>query len=263
MSGQGKRRFLTVMFVPDGGQEGRTFRVSYRVLRAVAGVASVAALGLTLVAGSWWYLAARASRVTTLEHQVQSLQAEQARVQELGRQMEGIERQYAHIRSLFGAGTPATPSDVWLPPGAGSGGGGVSRVTGSEDLTTASIPHSWPLTERGFVTQGLLDGDEGEHTGLDIAIPTDSYIRAAGAGTVVDVGEDPDYGRFVIVDHGDGYTSLYGHASLNLVSRGQRVRQDEVIALSGSTGRSTAPHLHFEILKDGEAVDPLTLVHQP
>jgi murein DD-endopeptidase MepM/ murein hydrolase activator NlpD len=257
-----KSRSLTIMFVPDGGREGRTFRVSYRVLRLLAGIASLGALGLTLVAGSWWYLAARASRVSALEHRVQTLQAEQARVQELGRQMEGIERQYAHIRSLFGSAAPAAPSDVWLPPGTGSGSG--SRpVAPSKDLATASVPNSWPLTERGFVTQGLLDGDEGDHSGIDIAIPTDSYIRAAGAGTVVDVGEDPLYGRFVILDHGDGYTTLYGHASLNLVSRGQRVRQDEIIALSGSTGRSTAPHLHFEILKDGEAVDPLTLVHQP
>ena len=263
MSDEGKPRFLTVMFVPDGGREGRTFRFSYRGLRVVAGVASLAALGLTLVAGSWWYLAARASRVTDLEHQVQTLEAEQARVQDLGRQMEGIERQYAHIRSLFGSGAPPAPSDVWLPPGTGAGSGSAGRPAGAQELATASVPNSWPLTERGFVTQGLLDGDEGEHTGVDIAIPTDSYIRAAGAGTVVDVGEDPLYGRFVIIDHGDGYTTLYGHASLNLVGRGQQVRQDEVIALSGSTGRSTAPHLHFEILKDGEAVDPLTLVHQP
>ena len=262
MTRSNKSRSVTIMFVPDGGQEGRTFRVSYRALRVLAGVASIGALGLTLVAGSWWYLAARASRVTTLEHQVQTLQTEQARVQDLGRQMEGIEREYSRLRSLFGAGAPAVPSDVWLPPGTGSGSGN-SRVTPSRDLATTSAPKSWPLTERGFVTQGLLDGDEGDHSGIDIAIPTDSYIRAAGAGTVVDVGEDPLYGRFVILDHGDGYTTLYGHASLNLVSRGQRVRQDEVIALSGSTGRSTAPHLHFEILKDGEAVDPLTLVHQP
>ena len=94
-------------------------------------------------------------------------------------------------------------------------------------------------------------------------MPTDSYVRASGAGTVVDVGEDPVYGLFVVLDHGDGYTSLYGHASLTLVTRGQRVRRNEVIALSGSTGRSTAPHLHFEILLNGEAVDPLTLVNQP
>ena len=100
-------------------------------------------------------------------------------------------------------------------------------------------------------------------SGVDIAVPTDSYIRAAGGGTVVDGGEDPVYGRFVVLDHGEGYSSLYGHASQILVERGQRVRKNEVIALSGSTGRSTAPHLHFEILLNGEAVDPLSMVTQP
>lgn len=256
----GKRRFLTIMLVPEGGQEARTFRLSYGLLRIFAGLAAVVALGLTLVAGSWWYLAARAARVAELERQVDTLQVERGRVQELGRQLEGIQQEYNRIRGLFGANPPDAPSDVWLPPPTVTG---RSRVAARRNLAKTSIPDSWPLTERGFVTQGLLDGDQGEHTGLDIAVPADSYIRAAGAGTVVDVGEDPVYGRFVIIDHGGGYTSVYGHASLTLVKAGQEVRQDEVIALSGSTGHSTAPHLHFEILKNGEAVDPLTLVHQP
>jgi murein DD-endopeptidase MepM/ murein hydrolase activator NlpD len=98
---------------------------------------------------------------------------------------------------------------------------------------------------------------------LDVAVPADTYVRAAGAGVVVDVGEDLVYGRFVSLDHGGGYRSLYGHASETLVELGQRVRRNEVIALSGSTGRSTAPHLHFEILLNGEPLDPLTMVRQP
>lgn len=259
-SGSSSGRFLTIMLVPDRGQESRTFRLSYTVLRLLAGLAGVVALALTLVAGSWWYLAARAARVTELEGQVADLEAEQERIQELGRQLESIEHQYGRIRDLFGVTSADAPSDVWLPPTTSSRRGSPPRNT-----STASPPTSWPLTERGFVTQGLLDaeGAEGDHPGVDIAVPTDSYVRAAGAGTVVDVGEDPVYGFFVVLDHGEGYTSLYGHASLNLVERGQRVRRNEVIALSGSTGRSTAPHLHFEILLDGEAVDPLTMVRQP
>lgn len=254
------RRYLTLIVVPDRGQESRTFQLSYRLLRTLGGVAAALALALTLVAGSWWYLAARASRVAELEMQVRSLEADNARVQALATELQAIERQYARIRDLFGAHTTATPSDAWLPP-AGAG----RRRSPPRPTAEASVPSSWPLTERGFVTQGLLDAAEGqsEHPGLDIAVPTDSYVRAAGAGTVVDVGEDPVYGRFVVIDHGDGYTTLYGHASLNLVTRGEQVRQNEVIALSGSTGRSTAPHLHFEVLLNGEAVDPLTLLQQP
>jgi len=251
---------LTIILVPDRAQESRTYRLSYRRLRALGSLAAIVALGLTLVAGSWWYLAARASRVSDLEDQVRSLEADRARVQALAKELEGIERQYSRIRDMFGAHTAPTPSDAWLPATGAGRRASAPRITAD-----ASVPSSWPLTERGFVTQGLLDAESGqtEHPGLDIAVPTDSYIRAAGAGTVVDVGEDPVYGRFVVIDHGGGYTTLYGHASLNLVKRGQVVRQNEVIALSGSTGRSTAPHLHFEVLLNGEAVDPLTLIQQP
>jgi len=256
----GGRRFLTIILVPDGGQDSWTHRFSYGGLRLLAGVAAVVALALTLVAGSWWYLAARASRVGELQAEVSALRADQARVDALARQMETIERQYGRIRDLFGGRTPDTPSDAWLPPIAGGRRAATPRTTAS-----SGPPTSWPLSERGFVTQGLLQTDAGstDHRGLDIAVPTDSYIRAAGAGTVVDVGDDAVYGNFVVLDHGGGYTTLYGHASLNLVKRGERIRQNQVIALSGSTGRSTAPHLHFEVLLDGAAVDPLTLVHQP
>lgn len=250
------RRYLTIMLVPDRGQESHNYRLSYALLRMLAGVAALVALALTLVAGSWWYLAARAAQATQLEQQVRDLETERDRIQELSRQLEAIESQYGKVRDLFGLSAPDTPSDVWLPPVNEGRRAPLPRNTAS-----ASIPSSWPLTERGFVTQGLLD--EGDHPGVDIAVPTDSYVRASGAGTVVDVGDDPIYGLFVVLDHGEGYTSLYGHASLTLVSRGQRVRRNEVIALSGSTGHSTAPHLHFEILLNGEAVDPLTLVHQP
>ncbi len=127
----------------------------------------------------------------------------------------------------------------------------------------ASRPSIWPLSERGFVTQELYDGGTGDHPGLDIAVPSDSYIRAAGGGTVVDVGEDVVYGRFVVIDHGEATASLYGHASTTFVRLGQSVRERQVIALSGSTGRSTAPHLHFEVLVNGEPADPLTFVEQP
>ncbi len=94
-------------------------------------------------------------------------------------------------------------------------------------------------------------------------MPADSYIRAAGSGTVRDAGVDEVYGRYVLIDHGGGLESMYGHASRVFVVPGDRVEQNEVIALSGSTGRSTAPHLHFEVRRDGEAVDPLAYVRQP
>jgi murein DD-endopeptidase MepM/ murein hydrolase activator NlpD len=248
------------MILPDGGRETRTYQVSHRTLRILTAAGVIGALAVTLMAGSWWYLAARAARVDDLERQVAVMSRDRARVEALVERLETIEAQYGGIRELFGSIETDVPSEMWLPPVTGSrrSGGGEGRP-----LDGPSEPSVWPLTERGFVTQGLHQGGEADHPGLDIAVPSDSYIRAAGGGTVIDVGEDVVYGRFVVIDHGGGYTTLYGHASLTLVGLGQAVRQRQVIALSGSTGRSTAPHLHFEVLLDGEPVDPLEFVTQP
>ena len=248
------------MIVPDGGRDTHTIEIPYRRLRLLAFITSVAALALTVMAGSWWYLAARAARADDLQREVDVMTADRARVEALVRRLETIETQYGSIRNLFGSTALDTPSDFWLPPATGDR---RPRSDTPRPDDGPSLPSVWPLTERGFVTQGLHDGMEGEHPGLDIAVATDSYIRAAGGGTVIDVGEDAVYGRFVVIDHGEGHATLYGHASMNLVQLGQNVRARQVIALSGSTGRSTGPHLHFEVLVDGEPVDPLDFVQQP
>lgn len=250
---------LTVMLVPEGGRETRTLQVTYRTVRLFVLAVAAFSLALTVMAGSWWYLAARAARTTELEREVAVMTRDRARVEALVTRLETIEEQYGAIRSLFGTAELDEPSGVWLPPVASARGADV----GDRPLLGQSRPAAWPLAERGFVTQGIHAGTSGDHPGLDIAVASDSYIRAAGGGTVSDVGEDAVYGRFVVIDHGDGYSTLYGHASTTFVALGQAVRERQVIALSGSTGRSTGPHLHFEVLIDGEPVDPLTLIEQP
>jgi len=79
---------------------------------------------------------------------------------------------------------------------------------------------------------------------------------------VAAAGTDPAYGLFVLLRHSDGYETMYGHASRLLVQEGDAVPARQVIALSGSSGRSTAPHLHFEIRREGKSLDPLTVVKQ-
>lgn len=260
MSDPSAARRLTVMLVPHGGRETMTFHFTYRALRVLVAVGAVGALALTVMAGSWWYFAARAARVSDLEREVDVMTRDRARVEALVQRLESVEDQYRAIRDLFGRAQTNQPSDAWLPPVTSGRRGAVSA---ERPASGSTLPSVWPLTERGFVTQGLHEGTERDHPGLDIAVASDSYIRAAGGGTVVDVGEDAVYGRFVVIDHGGGYATLYGHASMTLVSLGQVVRERQVIALSGSTGRSTGPHLHFEVLVEGEPVDPLTVVEQP
>ena len=246
------------MLVPDGGRDTRTVTVSYGALRALAAMLSVVAVALTVMAGSWWYLAARAARAGELQREVEIMTRDRARVQALVQRLETIETQYGTLRSLFGSAQTDQPTGVWLPPVS------APRGTGARPELGPTHPTVWPLTERGFVTQGLHGtGGATDHPGLDIAVASGSYIRAAGGGSVVDVGDDVVYGRFVVIDHGDGYATLYGHASETFVILGENVRERQVIALSGSTGRSTGPHLHFEVLVEGDPVDPLTVVEQP
>jgi murein DD-endopeptidase MepM/ murein hydrolase activator NlpD len=75
-------------------------------------------------------------------------------------------------------------------------------------------------------------------------------------------GTDPDYGLFVLLRHPNGFQTMYGHASRLVVREGDEVGAGQVIALSGNTGRSTAPHLHFEVRRDGRSLDPLTVVQE-
>ena len=98
------------------------------------------------------------------------------------------------------------------------------------------------------------------HTGIDIAAPAGTPIGAAAAGKVIFAGLNHGYGNMVIIEHPDGTLTRYGHAEKLLVKEGDEVASGEVIALVGSTGHSTGPHLHFEVKKNGEFVNPLTVL---
>ncbi len=95
------------------------------------------------------------------------------------------------------------------------------------------------------------------HTGIDLAVPSGSKIVAAASGKVVKAQNNIAYGLYVVIDHGGGYSTLYAHNSKLLVSAGQQVKQGQQIAVSGSTGYSTGPHLHFEVMINGATTNPL------
>jgi murein DD-endopeptidase MepM/ murein hydrolase activator NlpD len=102
--------------------------------------------------------------------------------------------------------------------------------------------------------------DHRVHQGVDIAAPEGTEVRSLRKGKVVFSGWREGYGNTVIIDHGDGMMSKYAHNKQNLVKAGDEVDQATLIARVGSTGRSTGPHLHFEVINDGERVDPLQVL---
>jgi murein DD-endopeptidase MepM/ murein hydrolase activator NlpD len=90
-------------------------------------------------------------------------------------------------------------------------------------------------------------------------VPEGTAVGAAGAGTVTQAGWNGGYGNSITIDHGNGLETLYGHLSEVLVNVGDLVTQLQTIGLSGNTGNSTGPHLHFSVIKDGEMVDPASV----
>lgn len=99
------------------------------------------------------------------------------------------------------------------------------------------------------------------HEGIDIANSSGTNIYAAGKGKVVFAGYKNGYGKTVIISHGYGYKTLYGHTRELLVKEGEEVEKGQLIAEMGSTGSSTGTHLHFEVTKDGQLIDPLSVVN--
>jgi murein DD-endopeptidase MepM/ murein hydrolase activator NlpD len=251
------KRRLSFIIVPHGDLETRTYEISYGRLKLLLGVALVLLVVFVVMVSSWWFIATQAARVSGLEQEVAQLEAERAKVSELARSLALAEQQYERVRQLLGVEGNESPQEVALPPLRGE------APARDAIAPEAGRPTAWPLTQAGVITQTRQATDETSHPGLDIAVPADSYIRAAAAGTVKDAGIDEVYGRYILIDHGGGIESMYGHASRTFVQTGDPVERNEVIALSGSTGRSTAPHLHFEIRRDGEPVDPLAYVRQP
>lgn len=124
-----------------------------------------------------------------------------------------------------------------------------------------AIPTLWPTIGRISSEFGSrsdpFNSSEKNHAGIDIAADEGNSIKAAASGKVIFADYKGNYGNCVIISHSSGISTLYGHASKLLVKEGQKVKKGDIIAKVGSTGRSTGPHLHFEVRINGTPVDPI------
>jgi murein DD-endopeptidase MepM/ murein hydrolase activator NlpD len=149
----------------------------------------------------------------------------------------------AMIRQRLAYVAPSAPGDILIQ--------GTGRL---------SMPINAPITSQfGYRIHPVL-GYRRLHAGTDFGAETGTPIRAAESGTVIHAGWQGGYGKTVIIDHGQGMTTLYGHCSQLYVRDGQTVQKGEAIAAVGSTGMSTGPHLHFEVRINGEPQNPLAFI---
>ena len=254
------RRKITIVVSPDWGPEPRRFVVRWKIARMLLTTLILVTVAAAAMVASFSSMARRAVIADQVIRERDELRAGRDSMAVLAERLAALDVFADQLRALSGLEVEDRDSALWLPvaPTARQGDD-WPPPPGDSGLT----PTLWPLTEAGFITQSLLEGGEGGHPGIDIAIASGSYVRASGGGSVLESGVDPVYGEFILLDHGGRLWSRYGHLEYRSVERGQEVGRGEIIGLSGSTGRSTAPHLHFEILLNGRPVDPLTMVSPP
>jgi len=259
-----RSRSVTVLIQRDGRTKTQSFRIRLWTLRLAAGLLGLVAVVLVLLAVFYGPTFRAAARVPGMERELSRLQAENARVRELSAALDSAESRYAQVRQMMGGEivrdrltiTSSLPVAPPIRARLASAPAALSPGLG--------IPQYWPLDETGYITRGQVKagGRDEAHPGIDVAVSVGSLVRASGGATVRQAGEDPEYGLFVLLDHPDEYQTMYGHLSRILVTANATVAPGEVIGLSGNSGRSTAPHLHFEIRQRGQSLDPQTMVKE-
>jgi murein DD-endopeptidase MepM/ murein hydrolase activator NlpD len=135
----------------------------------------------------------------------------------------------------------------------------------TRELARQIVPGGRPV-ESGYISSlygqrtDPFDGSQATHRGIDFAGIAGTQVLAVADGIVSHTGLDGGYGRMIEITHGNGYVTRYAHNAKILVKPGQTVKRGDPVALMGSTGRSTGPHVHFEVLRDGKPMNPLSFV---
>lgn len=264
-----KRSFtpVTIMLVPHSRTRPLRIRVPF------AGIALSIALFLVGTA----YVAAVSVRTLEYYRMQERLSYVTSQFQELQSTMHSLKLAENEFKRLFSLQTKADVLEEAEPVDTGSLDVEVIRtqieeatksvtdirkyVLEQKDLYLAT-PAGWPVSGRISSSYGYRThprtGLRQFHTGVDISVPRGSEVRATADGIVSFAGWTTNSGNVVVIEHGYGFSTAYAHNQRNIVKVGDRVRRNDPIALSGSTGRSTGPHVHYEVWEDGRHANPGT-----
>ena len=264
-----KKRFITIQILPDGAGEAWTFRLRrpffeflfYAFVVALF-AAGFAAVKLTQIQGK----VLLASQMATRN---QELLARQQKMEQLERELEAIAVKERAIREILHAFLGPDPEAARASSSALTRGRegtawienlqslGRRLESGDAGASRERTPNIWPV--KGLVTQRYSDGSrDPRHDGIDIMAEENAVVVSAARGLVTEAGWDNDLGRYVRIHHDFDLETVYGHLGRATVRVGDQVGKGNAIGVVGNTGRSLGPHLHFEIIFKGKAVDPLT-----
>ncbi len=274
-------RYSTIIFVPHARARFRKFTVSTRLL--AAGGAAAFGMLVCSIAFGWAYLSTarqdREYRRTIAENErlrSSSRELEQ-RLEGLSRQIEqfedrtrrlaivaGLPREGAGLGGPLASDGPGDPSFPERQRAIAERLDALESQLARREAVASSTPTVAPV--RGSLNSGFgprsdpFTGSQAFHTGVDISTRMREPVLATAAGRVVRSGWSSDFGNVVEIDHPAGYRTVYGHLAVILAREGESVRRGDRIGLVGSTGRSTGPHLHYEIRLAERAVNPLEYI---
>jgi murein DD-endopeptidase MepM/ murein hydrolase activator NlpD len=285
-----RRKHFSLLVVRGDGS--RVLRLNFPKRLVTGGLIGIVLVGaLVALLGTDWFMLRIASRearpyLEQIAEQRAQLASVDKKIAELRREVSGWREVHNRVLDAFGPegkpgardkgiGGPATPVErlpAHLTPGDDLARLAETITEESQNLKTldrvmaragkmlASLPTRWPVrgpvnSEFGTRQSPWTKATE-FHAGMDIRAERGTPVHAPAAGTVNFAGSHGEYGLTIVLDHGNDIRSIYGHLSKLAVSTGQRVERGIEIGQTGNTGRSSGPHLHYEILVKGQAVNP-------
>lgn len=287
---------FTLVIIPNNEGEVRRLSVPGKLLLTFVICAGLLILAILTASYEYWSSRQDLANVRAIkaenEEKAKALEAMSERLLELEKKNMSLENKQEQIKKIMGINENPESGHSVQPSRGGVGGVMLQRYYRSPEilnleadlldnrqqrqLQTAeellriarekadyfrSMPNYWPVI--GEITSGFgwrknpFGRGEEYHHGLDIAADRGTPVRAAADGTVIYAAWKKGYGRLIIVKHQNGLATWYGHNSAIKVKVGDRVKKGQVISEVGSSGRSTGPHVHFEIQKNGQSINPL------
>jgi len=283
-----RRRFYTIFILPHAHARFRKLHLSRNFVAVSCAVLALGLVGGGVAPHLLFRVQAQSVVLSDLEAENRALRDHKNRfetaLEKMAQRLDQVESEASRLAREVGVKD--------LPGGRPAAGGALvpyaendPRVVDDEiqalgsrlqavDLSFATIDHAWQerskvlactpslLPVSGFFSDGFgwrkdpITGERAFHEGLDIVAETGTAVRAPADGIVVAAGRNTSYGKAVDLSHGFGLGTRFGHLSAILVRPGDKVKRGDIIGRVGSTGRSTGPHLHYEVFKEGRQVNP-------
>ena len=272
-----QRKNFSVLIIPDDGSRTLKFKLGYRMLLGIGSGLGFAVCMVFIGLFCFWQALYWKHTAQNLEQDNERLHTDIARVDELAQVVARMKVGEQTLRSILAdhVGLVPRPNEIQYIGGEYEVATLLVQNKPRDGLDRQWIPSTWPVSPSlGWVTRAFEAEDNcingssptgvftKRHSGIDIAARAGTSVQATANGQVTFADFDPEWGNMVVIDHGGIYTTRYGHNSALLVKEGDYVRQEQYIALVGTSTQSREPHLHYEVIEGGRACNPRDFLPQ-